>query len=249
MYSQGRYSVEVVAHSDALGLLAPEAATNLILVGEQGTNSVLEALSSRWEAGSLVGHDVAGGGLRLGGGAYQGPGLGIQYLAPLPARAGSSRLALVVSGTDAAGARAACGLFMGYQGYKSGMMVPDFMVVDQTFAWAGSGGVRAAGFWTNEWRVSLPNSYLSEGGGAGGRGGGAAGGDAPGHSRQGGASAARRWLGLFAAFLLGVLALSAAQWARRPKPCRRPSLLAGEGVYEHLVVPAEPAEMRLAGEA
>ena len=245
LYSQGRYSVDVVAHSDALDLLAPEAATNLVVIGEQGTNSVLDALSLRWEAGSLVGHDVAAGALRLGGGDYQGPGLGIQYLAPLPARAGSSRLALVVSGTDESGTRAACGLFMGYQGYKSGMMVPDFMVVDQTFAWAGTGGVRAAGFWTNEWRVSALNSYLSEGGVAGG---GTAGHNSPGSGGRGSTGFGRKWAGLLAAFLFGVVALSAAQWVRRPKPRRRPSF-AAEGVYERLVVPAEPAEMRLAGEA
>ena len=249
LYSQGRYSVDVVAHSDAQDLLAPEAATNLVIIGEQGTNSVLDALSSQWEAGSLVGHDVAGGALRLGGGDYEGPGLGIQYLAPLPARSGSSRLALVVSGTDASGTRAACGLFMGYQGYKSGMMVPDFMVVDQTFAWSGTGGVRAAGFWTNEWRASALTSYLSEGGVAGGAGGGAAGGDSSGNGGGGRAGSGREWAGLLAAFLLGALALSGAQWARQRKPARRRPSLAAEGVYERLVVPAEPAEMRLAGEA
>ena len=244
LYSQGRYSVEVLAHTDALGLLSAEASTNLVVIGERHSNTVLDALASRWEeeeAGALVGHSTSTNALHLGGGSYAGPGLGVQYLAPLPGR---DRLVLVVSGTDAEGTLAACQLFMGYQGYKSGMMIPDFMIVDQTFAWAGTGGVRAAGFWGNDWRASPLNSYLSEavddrrGTAPGGRGAEPAG---RGNQRV------EKVLTIFSAFLGGAAFLFAAQWALQQMRPRHS--MTSEGVYERLIVPAEPPEMRDSGAA
>ena len=244
LYSQGRYSVEVVAHTDALGLISAEESTNLVVIGERRTNTVLDALASRWEeekAGTLVGHSTSTHALHLGGGSYTGPGLGVQYLAPLPGR---DRLALVVSGTDEEGTLAACQLFMGYQGYKSGMMVPDFMIVDQSFAWAGTGGIRAAGFWGNDWRASPLNSYLSEAGD--GRSGTAPGGRAAAPAGCGNQRAAKA-LAIFGAFLGGAVFVFAAQWAlQKTRPQRS---MTSEGVYERLIVPAEPPEMRDSGAA
>jgi len=88
----------------------------------------------------------------LGPKTYSRPCQGTIFLAPsqsLPS------FVAVVAGTDA------CGLGVAVRAIpqRSGVVVPDYMVLDSTFIGKGAGGVLAAGYWDNDWEFSYASGY------------------------------------------------------------------------------------------
>jgi len=90
---------------------------------------------------------------RLGNTYFSEGCLGTIFLSPshsLPS------FVAVVAGTDA------CGLGVAWRGIpqRSGVVAPDYMVLDRSFIGKAAGGVLAAGFWGNDWQFSNANGYV-----------------------------------------------------------------------------------------
>ncbi|KAF1810085.1 hypothetical protein P152DRAFT_421694 [Eremomyces bilateralis CBS 781.70] len=77
---------------------------------------------------------------------------GAIFVSPLD----NHRLALVVWGVDEAGLTSASRLVPLLTGVGS----PDFVVLDKSMAWQGVAGVRAIGYFDDEWRVAERSSYV-----------------------------------------------------------------------------------------
>jgi len=107
--------------------------------------------------------DAAEERVRLGDCEFGGSGVGLAALLPL-AEPNSTRLSLLLCGTDSAGLLSAVALAtptippMVRQPYSN--MLPDFVVVGNETASLGAGGLLAAGFWGADWAVDAQTSYF-----------------------------------------------------------------------------------------
>eukprot|EP00928_Gymnodinium_smaydae_P032630 TRINITY_DN23578_c0_g1_i1.p1 TRINITY_DN23578_c0_g1~~TRINITY_DN23578_c0_g1_i1.p1 ORF type:complete len:675 (-),score=77.45 TRINITY_DN23578_c0_g1_i1:91-2079(-) len=113
---------------------------------------------------------VSDGGTQVGatklavGPCLVGEGHGAAFLAPGDASDGSSILDLVVTATDM---KALADLisfsFATNQPHTRAPMsnmLPDFMISGPDFRWKGYGGIVAAGYWDEEWRVAPDSAYF-----------------------------------------------------------------------------------------
>ena len=131
-----------------------------VLIGLEGSHAWLSAPTFRHRAPFKI---QADGGLQLRGAAcvFAGPGAGLVTLAPV----GNGRLALVLTGTDVDGMRAASfGMFASSQSLTRGVfsnMLPDFLLVRASeFRLKGYGGILAAGYYDTDWAISEPASRV-----------------------------------------------------------------------------------------
>eukprot|EP00931_Biecheleriopsis_adriatica_P048949 TRINITY_DN28299_c0_g1_i1.p1 TRINITY_DN28299_c0_g1~~TRINITY_DN28299_c0_g1_i1.p1 ORF type:complete len:947 (-),score=155.49 TRINITY_DN28299_c0_g1_i1:5-2812(-) len=168
-YYRGRFGIELLADTDAAAqrILAGEDRRNTIILGGPEVNSfAAAALPGKetwpiwWETSEEANGSYA---YRVGPHRYTSPGLGYLFLAPLRYSAkkeavsdSAPRLALVVT----AGGREGFELASTLLPLSSGLTLPDYMVVEQSFRWKGAGGVVAAGFYDNHWRVSSLSGYM-----------------------------------------------------------------------------------------
>jgi len=160
-YYRGRFSIEVLPDTDTSlpELVSARGGRNVLVLGGPDVNRFAAKTSHDWPI------QCAGGGnssapvaFQVGPRHYSAPGIGTLFLAPLrpPSSGLPQRLALVVAGTSLEGFALASKLLP----LSAGLALPDFVVVEPSFAWRGAGGIVAAGFYDNHWRVSEQTGYL-----------------------------------------------------------------------------------------
>ncbi|KAJ3326374.1 hypothetical protein HDU76_012977 [Blyttiomyces sp. JEL0837] len=179
-YIYGRGSTQIVQDVDVRDGIA--AKYHLIILGGPLDNIFTKRREG--EGGATMVTFNKSGGFQVGGKTYDSDGNGILFLAPSPTR---TLLGLVVAGTDEAGFLRA----LWSVPFRTGLTVPDFMVVGDEFGdpaagwtagdfsgvggvveseneeeWSGkivgtkgSGGVLAAGFWSNLWEFDHRCGY------------------------------------------------------------------------------------------
>jgi len=179
-YYRGRFAIEVLPDTDASlpALLSADGGRNVIILGGPDVNGLAAELCGDWPLRMLA----ADGGptaLQVGPRHYTAPDLGALFLAPLWAPVGAHagtagaggtaasaeeqslvggppRLALVVAGSSMEGFTLASKLLP----LSAGLTLPDYVVVEPSFAWRGAGGILAAGFYDNHWQISERTGYL-----------------------------------------------------------------------------------------
>jgi len=170
LYVQGRWGVEIISAQEFVSSARVRISgstsdafegcdANLIIIGDPYVNAAAGALERAWQEHlpptALV-RFHAPGGFNIGQSIFTDEGVGLHMLSPIPTtRRSTPRLALLVAGTDSKGTRLAAGVFGGNRGFKSGMTIPDYMVLSESFTWGGDQGILAAGFWDNHWEPSL----------------------------------------------------------------------------------------------
>ncbi|KAJ3388598.1 hypothetical protein HDU92_001416 [Lobulomyces angularis] len=141
---------------------------NMIVLGGPLDNLWTRRREKENKAGNMVNFLENGRGFQIGKRNYTGPGVGIIFNAPNPTR---TRLAIFLDGTDENGlAKAVWNV-----PFRAGMMVPDYLVFgeeygDPSTGWTapgkkkiatkGSGGILAAGYWSNHWEYDDRCGYL-----------------------------------------------------------------------------------------
>ncbi|EAL65482.1 hypothetical protein DDB_G0283989 [Dictyostelium discoideum AX4] len=144
----GRGSPNILADIDFVEPEICSSNDNYILLGNSFQNLVTSKYQSllpvvfNWDNSFSVGPSSP----------YSYPGTGILFLAPNPCGQG---LILVVAGYDDQGFNNALHSIP----QRSGVLVPDFMVVGNDI-WKGAGGIISTGFWDPNWFVSLDSSYF-----------------------------------------------------------------------------------------
>ncbi|KAG9297457.1 hypothetical protein G9A89_020858 [Geosiphon pyriformis] len=83
---------------------------------------------------------------------YQEKGTGILFLHPF-----NGQLALIIAGIDSKGLDIAAKLFP----KRTGVPIPDWIIVGPEISWKGAGGLLGAGFWDNQWNYNPAIAYLS----------------------------------------------------------------------------------------
>jgi len=145
LYYQARYSVRMVADTDADDNLATDY--NVLFAGGPSTNLFASRFANEFpvkfrERTFLIGSHL-----------FDSEATGIVFLSKL----GQSRLAVVMEGTDDRGFIKARQLFPN----KSALMLPDYYVAGPEWGWAGDGGLLAAGFWNNNWEFDESIGFIS----------------------------------------------------------------------------------------
>ncbi|KAL2913539.1 hypothetical protein HK105_206999 [Polyrhizophydium stewartii] len=166
-YLFGLGGTQIVRDVDVLDGVA--AKFNLIVLGGPRDNLYTRRRETEGASGLVT--FLPSGGFRIHDRAYEQRGAGIVFLAPSPTR---TRMGLFVAGTDADGLRRAVWAIP----FRTGVEVPDYMVVGDEFGdastgWTagdgspfggggtkGVGGVFAAGYWNNTWDFDYRCGYL-----------------------------------------------------------------------------------------
>ena len=139
---RGNGSVDVLADRDFDPSAEPDR--NVILYGDAETNAAWKALLADCPI------QVTRGRVQVGDRVLEGDDLAVLALYPRPAAAGSGRaLVGVVAGTGPAGLR----LTERLPYFVSGVAYPDWIVIGPEMLQSGSAGVRAAGFFNNDWQL------------------------------------------------------------------------------------------------
>lgn len=135
----GNGTVAIMADRDVTDSIAQTR--NLLLFGGPSSNQITYRLASRLP---LVNDPT---GMQAGSTIVHGAHLAQQFIYPNPEH--PDKFVLVSAGNDYAGEELAgsFGLF------GSGTGLPDYMIYDASVRTAGWGGVRAAGFFDNAWKV------------------------------------------------------------------------------------------------
>ncbi len=121
---------------------------NYILIGGPSSNSYSEAASS------YLPIQMSDSGVWLGDEFIPGKDLAVKFIFPEPLL--GQRLILCNWGTSVEGMRLAAGLTCLY----SGSGLPDFLVFDKDVKLMGMAGVKAAGFFDNDWKLDADLYYL-----------------------------------------------------------------------------------------
>ncbi|KAI8812023.1 hypothetical protein BJ742DRAFT_794536 [Cladochytrium replicatum] len=166
-YTYGRGGTQIIRDIDVLDGLT--ARYNTIVLGGGRDNAW--ARRREGEGQSQLVRFLPSGGFQISNRKYEGPGVGILFVAPSPTK---TRMGVFLAGTDPIGfLRAAWSM-----PFRTGLMVPDYMVVgdeygDPSTGWTagdgaplggagtkGAGGVLAAGYWNNTWDFDSRCGYL-----------------------------------------------------------------------------------------
>ena len=162
-YIFGRGATQIVLDSQVYD--GDAARYNMIVLG--GPEDNLWTRRREKEGGRVMVKFLEKGGYQIGTKNYTGPGVGIIFLGPNPTR---TRVGVYISGTDKDGFMKAAWSIP----FRTGTMVPDYMVVgpefgdpvtgwtgNQGIATKGAGGIMAAGFWSNFWEFDDRCGYLT----------------------------------------------------------------------------------------
>eukprot|EP01121_Diplochlamys_sp_Union-15-3_P012851 TRINITY_DN3907_c0_g1_i1.p1 TRINITY_DN3907_c0_g1~~TRINITY_DN3907_c0_g1_i1.p1 ORF type:complete len:881 (+),score=163.93 TRINITY_DN3907_c0_g1_i1:359-2644(+) len=145
LWYQGRYSIRIV---DDINLPGDYTHFNLLLLGGPEDNFLTEKIASTLPV------SFAGRAFTIDGNTYfDTPKTGIAFLAP---GLSPDRLLAVFSGTDDIGFQKSWQLLP----MKSAETMPDYAVAGPTWGWQGSGGLLAAGFWSNKWEFDPNSGYI-----------------------------------------------------------------------------------------
>ncbi|EFA77664.1 hypothetical protein PPL_12272 [Heterostelium album PN500] len=141
----GRGSPQIV--SDAEFVPTADCATsNYILLGSPYENAV----TNKYQP--LIPVTYSEFGFSIGPTNYEDPTMGVATLAPNQCGTG---LILVVSGNSVEGFLKAVKAIP----QRSGVVVPDYMVVGNEWGFKGAGGIVATGFWSNNWQFNTDSAY------------------------------------------------------------------------------------------
>lgn len=133
-------------HEDAPALLPG----SLLLLGHPDFNSRTAALLADTPVPLYFSNAT---GFGIGNYGFAGAGVGLLALVPLD----GAQLALIVSGTDDAGQRAALEALP----FRPALLSTDWLALSAApFACSGVGGVLGAGFWGNGWQFMPADSYV-----------------------------------------------------------------------------------------
>ncbi|KAJ3314345.1 hypothetical protein HDU76_002435, partial [Blyttiomyces sp. JEL0837] len=165
-YLYGRGGTQIIRDVDVRDGLA--AKYNLIVLGGPRDNKFTKRREG--EGGAIMVKFLESGGFQIGTKSYQSEGTGIVFLAPSPTR---TLMGLFLAGVDELGFMRALWTVP----FRTGLMVPDYMVVgdeygDPATGWTagdgspfggagtkGGGGVFAAGYWNNNWEFDPRCGY------------------------------------------------------------------------------------------
>ncbi|KAJ3406170.1 hypothetical protein HDV05_006128 [Chytridiales sp. JEL 0842] len=165
-YLYGRGGTQIVNDVDVRDGMA--AKYHLIVLG--GSKDNLFSKRREKEGGAVIVKFLDSGGFQIATQKYQAPGTGILFLAPSSTR---TLLGLFVAGVDQLGFQRALWTIP----FRTGLMIPDYMVVgdeygDAATGWTagdghpyngagtkGMGGVLAAGYWGNDWQFDSRCGY------------------------------------------------------------------------------------------
>ncbi|KZT53551.1 hypothetical protein CALCODRAFT_474549 [Calocera cornea HHB12733] len=144
---------EVTPHDTTLKLLQGSklSTENSIIIGGY-ENTLTRALLERKK--SAFSFDSSHR-LQLAGRTFAEPSTGVLFLHPHPGS--DSAMALIMAGSDEAGLERALRALP----LRTGVAVPQWLVVGEDADWMGMGGVDAAGWWTRSWGVSQEMSWFS----------------------------------------------------------------------------------------
>jgi predicted esterase len=123
---------------------------NLILIGGPESN-----VFSKLVEDSLP-IRIVDGGVMLGDRMIRGDDLAVQFVYPMPNPVNPERLVLCNWGTSIEGTRMSGGVTCLY----SGSNLPDFMIFDSAVRLQGLAGVRAMGFFDNQWQLDEDFYYV-----------------------------------------------------------------------------------------
>jgi len=120
--------------------------SNLILIGGPDSNSISDFLSGEFP------FEIGDDGVMMGDAFIEGEDLACNFVYPI----GHYSMAHCIWGNSIEGMRLSGGLTPLY----SGSNLPDFMIFDDDVKLLGSAGVRAAGFFDNDWQLDEEYYYL-----------------------------------------------------------------------------------------
>jgi len=146
-----KLDVEILTDAEALTRLTKDMLSegNLVIIGMSRNLFARELLSwGRTEFG-IDGETSTFRGIRL-----KERSCGILFTHPHPVQLKS--MALFLSGTDEEGLERALRLFP----FRTGVAVPDWVIVGKEADVVGAAGVIGAGVWNNEWKWNEPMSWL-----------------------------------------------------------------------------------------
>jgi len=140
------HAIQSVKMTDSTGPLG-----NLIVVGGSENAFGKSLLAQNRTEFRLASEDVWGIRRRV----FREKGLGLLFTHPHPTN--PRGLTLFLAGTDEEGLERAWRLFP----YRTGVPVPDWIVIGRDADWQSAGGVLGAGVWDNEWKWNEAMSWLS----------------------------------------------------------------------------------------
>jgi len=149
-FLRGRGSVEIYSDKEIMNLNIQNK--NLILLGGPKTNIVSNMFI---QDNSFISYEHQKDAINIdGAGSFQNPGTGFQFLT-FSEYKNNKTLALIIGGIDEKGFSNTFQIFP----FSSGVTVPDFMIINNEFKSKGSGGILAAGFWSNDWSFNPAIGY------------------------------------------------------------------------------------------
>ncbi|KAI8619925.1 hypothetical protein BC830DRAFT_1101631 [Chytriomyces sp. MP71] len=166
-YIYGRGGTQIIRDVDARDGIA--AKYHLIVLG--GPKDNIFTRRRETEGGAKMVKFLESGGFQIDTKKYEAAGTGMLFLAPSPTR---TLMGMYITGVDELGFKRAVWSIP----FRTGLMVPDYLVVgdeygDPATGWTagdgnpfggagtkGSGGVFAAGYWSNVWEYDPRCGYL-----------------------------------------------------------------------------------------
>ena len=127
---------------------------NVILLGGPEWNAAAVQLLSQ-NASLLYASAFRNFTIHICGETYIQKGTGAALLGSRTNESGDSALMLLVTGTDIEGIQNAVRVIPTFPNAE----IPDYVVIDHTFLWKGSGSILAAGYWGNHWECRSDISY------------------------------------------------------------------------------------------